>query len=194
MAEREFEADKVTWPLVYKELGNDPAEIYQRTEEKNAIVAAFLRKHGLSDAEITVNPPQVKDRVADNWVQENIQHRYVSTSVIIVSSSQVQLVRHIMQQQTELMKMGIALLSQDYGNNMVMYEFTALNEVKPSMIEESTKNARATALKFAKDSDSQLGKIRRATQGQFSIVDRDPHTPYIKKIRVVSTVEYYIRD
>ena len=66
MAEREFEADKVTWPLVYKELGNDPAEIYQRTEEKNAIVAAFLRKHGLSDAEITVNPPQVKDRVADN--------------------------------------------------------------------------------------------------------------------------------
>ena len=99
-----------------------------------------------------------------------------------------------MQQQTELMKMGIALLSQDYGNNMVMYEFTALNEVKPSMIEESTKNARATALKFAKDSDSQLGKIRRATQGQFSIVDRDPHTPYIKKIRVVSTVEYYIRD
>lgn len=194
MAEREFEADKVTWPLVYKELGNDPAEIYQRTEEKNAIVAAFLRKHGLSDAEITVNPPQVKDRVADNWVQENIQHRYVSTSVIIVSSSQVQLVRHIMQQQTELMKMGIALLSQDYGNNMVTYEFTALNEVKPSMIEESTKNARATALKFAKDSDSQLGKIRRATQGQFSIVDRDPHTPYIKKIRVVSTVEYYIRD
>ena len=194
MAEREFEADKVTWPLVYKELGNDPAEIYRRTEEKNAIVAAFLRKHGLSDAEITVNPPQVKDRVADNWVQENIQHRYVSTSVIIVSSSQVQLVRHIMQQQTELMKMGIALLSQDYGNNMVMYEFTALNEVKPSMIEESTKNARATALKFAKDSDSQLGKIRRATQGQFSIVDRDPHTPYIKKIRVVSTVEYYIRD
>jgi hypothetical protein len=62
------------------------------------------------------------------------------------------------------------------------------------MVEESTRNARATAEKFAKDSDSELGKIRRATQGQFSITDRDNNTPYIKNVRVVSTIEYYIKD
>lgn len=194
LSEREVPADKVIWPLIYKELGNDPAEIYLRIEKKNATVMDFLKKHGLTDNEISVNPPQVKDRFADSWSQENILNRYVASSVIIVNSTQVDLVRNIMQKQAELMKIGIALISEDYGNNMVKYEFTGLNEIKPEMVEESTKNARATAEKFAKDSDSELGKIRRATQGQFSITNRDNNTPHIKNVRVVSTIEYYIRD
>ena len=194
LSEREVPADKVIWPLIYKELGNDPADIYQRIEKKNATVMDFLKKHGLSNNEISVNPPQVKDRFADSWSQENILNRYVASSVIIVNSTQVDLVRNIMQKQAELMKIGIALISEDYGNNMVKYEFTGLNEIKPEMVEESTKNARATAEKFAKDSDSELGKIRRATQGQFSITNRDNNTPHIKNVRVVSTIEYYIRD
>lgn len=194
LSEREVPADKVIWPLIYKELGNDPADIYQRIEKKNATVMDFLKKHGLTDNEISVNPPQVKDRFADSWSQENILNRYVASSVIIVNSTQVDLVRNIMQKQAELMKIGIALISEDYGNNIVKYEFTGLNEIKPEMVEESTKNARATAEKFAKDSDSELGKIRRATQGQFSITNRDNNTPHIKNVRVVSTIEYYIRD
>lgn len=194
LSEREVPADKVIWPLVYKELGNDPSELYQRFEKKNSMVVAFLKKYGLSEKEITINPPQIKDRFADSWSQTSISDRYVASSVIIVSSVQVELVREIMMQQTELMKAGIALVSEEYGNNMVRYEFTGLNDVKPEMIEESTKNARMAAEKFAKDSDSELGKIRRATQGQFSIMDRDGNTPHIKNVRVVSTVEYYICD
>ena len=194
LSEREVPADKVIWPLIYKELGNDPADIYQRIEKKNATVMDFLKKHGLTDNEISVNPPQVKDRFADSWSQENILNRYVASSVIIVNSTQVDLVRNIMQKQAELMKIGIALISEDYGNNMVKYEFTGLNEIKPEMVEESTKNARATAEKLAKDSYSEQGKIRRATQGQFSITNRDNNTPHIKNVRVVSTIEYYIRD
>lgn len=194
LSEREVSADKVIWPLIYKELGNDPAEIYQRIEKKNAIVIDFLKKHGLSDSEITVNPPQVKDRFADSWNQENIVNRYVASSVIIVNSTQVDLARNIMQNQAELMKIGIALICEEYGNNTIKYEFTGLNGIKPEMVEESTRNARATAEKFAKDSDSELGKIHRATQGQFSITDRDNNTPYIKNVRVVSTIEYYIKD
>lgn len=194
LSEREVSADKVIWPLIYKELGNDPAEIYQRIEKKNAIVIDFLKKHGLSDSEITVNPPLVKDRFADSWSQENIVNRYVASSVIIVNSTQVDLARNIMQNQAELMKIGIALICEEYGNNTIKYEFTGLNGIKPEMVEESTRNARATAEKFAKDSDSELGKIRRATQGQFSITDRDNNTPYIKNVRVVSTIEYYIKD
>lgn len=194
LSEREVPADKVVWPLIYKELGNEPAEIYQRIEKKNAAVIDFLKKHGLSDEEIMQNPPQVKDRFADSWSHENIVDRYVASSVIIVSSTHVDLVRTIMQKQAELMKMGIALITEEYGSNMVKYEFAGLNDIKPEMVEESTKNARATAEKFAKDSDSELGKIRRATQGQFSISNRDNNTPYIKNVRVVSTIEYYIKD
>ena len=194
LSEREVQADKVIWPLIYKEIGNDPAEIYQRIAKKNAILVSFLTKEGLTETDITVNAPEVKDRFADSWSQENITNRYVATSVIIVSSEHVALVRSIMQRQAELMKLGIALITEEYGKNNIQYEFTKLNDIKPEMVEESTKNARSTAEKFAADSESQLGKIRRATQGQFSIQNRDVNTPHIKNVRVVSTVEYYIND
>ena len=194
LSEREMPADKVTWPLVFKELGNDPAEIYRSIERKNQVLVSFLHEQGLGTDEVMLNAPDIKDRFADSWSQEQITNRYVATSVIIVTSNKVELVRSIMQKQAQLMKMGIALITEDDGKNTVKYEFTRLNDIKPEMVEESTKNARATAEKFAEDSDSELGKIRRATQGQFSITDRDNNTPHIKNIRVVSTIEYYIND
>ena len=194
LSEREVPADKVIWPLVYKELGNDPAEMYDRLATKNRKVIDFLKEKGISEKEICESAIQVSDRQADSYDQNNVLYRYKATSVITVTSSQVELIRKIMQSQSELMKMGIALVTEEYGTNIVKYEFTGLNKIKPDMIEESTKNARATAEKFAKDSESKLGKIRSASQGQFSIDNRDSNTPYIKRIRVVSTIEYYIED
>ena len=194
LSEREVPADKVIWPLVYKELGNDPAEMYERLATKNRKVIDFLKEKGIAEKEICESAIQVSDRQADSYDQNNVLYRYKATSVITVTSSQVELIRKIMQSQSELMKMGIALVTEEYGTNIVKYEFTELNKIKPDMIEESTKNARATAEKFAKDSESKLGKIRSASQGQFSIDNRDSNTPYIKRIRVVSTIEYYIED
>ena len=194
LSEREVPADKVIWPLVYKELGNDPAEMYDRLDTKNRKVIDFLKEKGIAEKELCESAIQVSDRQADSYDQNNVLYRYKATSVITVTSSQVELIRKIMQSQSELMKMGIALVTEEYGTNIVKYEFTGLNKIKPDMIEESTKNARATAEKFAKDSESKLGKIRSASQGQFSIDNRDSNTPYIKRIRVVSTIEYYIED
>lgn len=194
LSEREVPANKVIWPLVYKELGNDPAEMYERLATKNRKVIDFLKEKGIAEKEICESAIQVSDRQADSYDQNNVLYRYKATSVITVTSSQVELIRKIMQSQSELMKMGIALVTEEYGTNIVKYEFTGLNKIKPDMIEESTKNARATAEKFAKDSESKLGKIRTASQGQFSIDNRDSNTPYIKRIRVVSTIEYYIED
>ena len=194
LSEREVKADKVTWPLIYKEIGNNPSEMYESLEQKNKQVVAFLKSGGIAEADITVNPPVVSDRQADNYSNEIMNYRYRATSVITVISTEVDKVRQLMRRQSELMKQGIAIVIDEYGSNAVVYEFTGLNTIKPEMVEEATKNARATAEKFAKDSDSELGKIRRATQGQFSISNRDNNTPYIKNVRVVSTIEYYIKD
>ena len=193
LAEKEVNADKVTWPLVYKELGNDPAEMYELLTQKNKKVLTFLKSAGIKESDISVNPPVISDRQADNYSNEIMNYRYKATSVITVTSTEVDKVRTLMRRQSELMKQGIALVSEEYGNNSVVYEFTGLNKVKPDMIEEATKNARKTAQKFADDSGSSLGEIRNAQQGQFSIEDRDANTPYIKRLRVVNTVEYSIR-
>lgn len=193
LSEREVMADKVTWSLMYKELGNDPTEMYNLLEQKNGKVVAFLKAYGIKSENISINPPQIVDRQADNYGNEIMNYRYKATSVITVTSSEVEKVRGLLSKQSELMKQGIALVSSEYGDNSVAYEFTGLNNIKPEMIEEATKNARTTAQKFADDSDSELGEIRSAQQGQFSIEDRDANTPYIKKLRVVNTIEYSLK-
>ena len=192
LAEKEVKADKVTWPLVYKELGNDPADMYDLLTQKNKKVLAFLKSAGIKESDISVNPPVISDRQADNYSNEIMNYRYKATSVITVTSTEVDKVRTLMRRQSELMKQGIALVTEEYSGNGVVYEFTGLNKVKPDMIEEATKNARKTAQKFADDSGSSLGEIRNAQQGQFSIEDLDANTPYIKRLRVVNTVEYSI--
>ena len=98
-----------------------------------------------------------------------------------------------MTQLVELGKQGVAIAGADYEAR-TQFLFTRLNDIKPDMIEAATRNAREVATRFAQHSDSRLGKIRRASQGQFSIDDRDSNTPHIKKVRVVSTVEYYLSD
>ena len=113
--------------------------------------------------------------------------------MITVASSKVDLVRRLINEQSELLKQGIAITGGDYMYR-VKYEYSDLNSIKPQMIEEATKNARTAAQKFASDSDSKLGKIKRASQGQFSISDRDEFTPYIKKVRVVTTMDYFLED
>ncbi|MDM8336583.1 SIMPL domain-containing protein [Mediterranea massiliensis] len=193
LAEMEVPADKVIWPLVYKELGNDPVSIYNKIAEKNAAVVKYLKQNGVAEEEISIAPAEIIDMEADRYASQNVAYRYNATSVITVTSKNVDLIRKLITKQTELLKQGIAIAGGDYRYS-VSYEFTGLNNVKPQMIEEATKNARAAAEKFAKDSDSSLGKIRNASQGQFSISDRDSNTPYIKNIRVVTTVNYYLKN
>lgn len=194
LAEMEVPANKVTWPLVYKSLGNNLNQLYDEIKRSNATITQFLKEKGLSKKEISINAPEIIDLQAERYGNDRASvYRYNVTTVITVTSDKVDLVRGLISEQGELLKRGIAITSGDYRYN-VSYEYTSLNEIKPSMIEEATKNAREAAEKFAKDSGSELGKIRHAYQGQFSINDRDPNTPYIKKIRVVTTIDYSLED
>ncbi len=193
LAEMEVPADKVTWPLMYKDIGNDLSALYTNIEKKNRAIVSFLKSNGIKDEEISMTPPEIIDMKAERYANDNVNYRYNATSVITVTSRNIDNVRKLMSEQTELLKQGIAISGGDYRYN-VSYEFTGLNDIKPQMIEEATKNARAAAEKFAKDSDSKLGKIRNASQGQFTISDRDGNTPYIKSVRVVTTVTYYLKN
>ncbi|MFI3248365.1 MAG: SIMPL domain-containing protein [Rikenellaceae bacterium] len=195
LAEMEVNADKVTWPLVYKELSNDLTTLYTKLETKNAEIVGFLESKGIKSEDISISAPKIIDILANEYRSQDmvVRDRYNATSVIIVTSSEVDKVRGIMEQQSELLKKGIAIIRDDYSYQ-VNYNFTGLNKIKPQMIEEATANAREAAMKFANDSDSKIGKIKRANQGQFSISNRDAYTPYIKSIRVVTTVDYLLED
>ena len=192
LSERQVKADRVIWPVGFRELGDDLQDVYGRIEKRKDQVVAFLKEAGLTDAEIEVASPQVTDAQAEMYANQKSRYRYSMTQTVTVSSDKVDLVRDLLVRQSDLIKAGVTLVA-DYSSR-TSFQFTGLNTVKPAMIEEATKNARASAEKFAQDSGSSLGKIRRANQGQFSITDRDSNTPYIKSVRVVTTVEYFLKD
>ncbi|MDO4160727.1 MAG: SIMPL domain-containing protein [Prevotellaceae bacterium] len=189
LAEKEVMANKVTWPLVVKTVGNDLQQVYGQVNSYNAIVVKFLKDNGISDKEISFGEPKVFDKDAQTY-HADVPYRYNVTEVITVTSTQVEKVNALIKRQVELLKLGVAI-SNDYEYKTV-YEYTGLNEVKPAMIAEATRNAREAAAKFAEDSHCNVGSIKSASQGQFSIEDRDAYTPWIKNIRVVTSVTYYL--
>lgn len=193
LAEKEVTANKVTWPIVYKEVGNDLPTLYDKITANTEKIRSFLTTNGISEDEILVRPPQILDLQADRYAADRRPFRYNVTSVVVVTSNDVAKVNSLITRQTELLRQGVAITAGDYEYNTI-YEYTSLNDIKPEMIAEATANAREAADKFAADSQSHLGKIKTASQGQFDITDRDPYTPYIKKVRVVSTIVFYLED
>lgn len=193
LCEKEVQANKVTWPIVTKEVGNDLTSIYSKIESNNKAIINFLTSNGLASTDITVNPPQVYDQAAERYGNQDVRYRYQVTNVVVVTSDKIDQVRKLINKQTDLLRQGIAIVAGDY-NYQTTYEYTDLNSIKPEMIAEATSNARQAADKFAQDSDSELGKIKTASQGQFSIDNRDQYTPQIKTVRVVTYITYYLED
>lgn len=193
LAEKEVKANKVTWPIVVKQVGNSLNEIYANVQKTNSTIINFLKTNGIEESEISVNAPELIDLRADRYNSNPIPYNYNLTSVIVVSSSKVDQVRKLIADQMELLKEGVAIIDGGY-QYQVKYEYTDLNSIKPEMIAEATAKAREAGQQFATDSNSSLGKIKSATQGQFSIENRDENTPYIKKVRVVSNIQFYLED
>ena len=193
LSEREVPANLAIWPISFADADNDVANLYRTLESKNQRLVAFLEEAGFKPGEISISPPTVVDKLAREYGgEERSQFRYAARSTVTVYTPDVERVRNTMNRVGELGREGLAIGS-DQGVHPE-FLFTELNAIKPEMLEEATRNAREAATKFANDSGSHLGKIRRASQGQFSISDRDASTPYIKKVRVVSTVDYYLAD
>ena len=193
LSERDVSADIAIWPIRFNEAGNDLNKLAAALQQKNNMIIEFLRNKGFTDTEISTSVPSITDRQAQGWSDSDHGLRYAGTSTITVYTQNVDRVRSAMNEAVELGKAGIAVTAQDYEAK-TEFLYTRLNEVKPAMIEEATRNAREVAEKFATDSQSKLGRIKTASQGQFSIENRDSNTPHIKKVRVVSTVEYYLSD
>jgi uncharacterized protein len=193
LAEREVPADVAIWPISFTDVDNDVVNLYATLERNNARVMDFLTKQGFAADAISTSPPAILDRQAQGYSSNDSPFRYTATSTITVYTTDVERVREASTRLADLGKEGLTLGGSGMGA-MAQFLFTGLNDLKPGMIEAATQNAREVATKFAADSDSKLGKIRRASQGLFSIEDRDSNTPYIKKVRVVSTVEYYLSD
>lgn len=191
LSEREVLANRVTWPIKIEIEGNDINQMYEQISQKQDSLLTYLKKNTISDSEITISSPDMTDRWEYNYDEciKKGKKRYTLSMVITVVSKDVNRIISLMNKELELRKKGLDISTNEYG---VEYEYINLSDLKPEMVEEATKNARDVAEKFAKDAECSLGGIINASQGQFTIEDQYTRPQY-KKIRVVTTIAYYLR-
>jgi hypothetical protein len=191
LAEREVAANLVIWPITYAVTADDLGTLQRRTDDGATKIRAFLAADFDGD-EISIAAARVEDRQAQGMMGQGQLERYVAESTVTVRTPRIDAVRAAMERTGELVKQGVALI-RSYENT-TEYLYTSLDEIKPEMIREATKDARRAAQQFAEDSGSRVGGIRNAQQGYFSITDRDAFSPQYKKVRVVTTVQYFLED
>lgn len=194
LSEHEVPADTAIWPIQFSVISNDLADLYKQLEDQQDIVKQFLLNNNFTEQEISASTPTINDKKAQNYGNYTPNDiRFTATQTFTVFSEKIDTVLKAQTKLLELGKRGLVLNGNNY-QNQTQFLYSGLNLIKPQMIEDATEKAREVAEKFAADSNSQLGKIKQARQGQFSITDRDSNTPYIKQVRVVSTIEYYLVD
>jgi hypothetical protein len=193
LSEREVAANLAMWPMSFGVAGDDLGQVQAALEAATSRIAAFLTSKGFSAKEFSVSSPRVNDFEAQGVRgTDRPLHRYAAEATVTLRSEKVDLVRTTMAAAGELVRAGVALRN-DYGASP-RFLYTALESIKPPMIVEATKDARRAAEQFASDSGSRVGAIRHAQQGYFAIEDRDDFSPEFKKVRVVTTVEYFLED
>lgn len=189
-AEREVPANLALWPIVFTVTSSDLGMLQQRADDGIAKVRAFLGTDFPAE-EVSVSAPRVQDREAQGMYNQGQRlDRYTAEVAVTVRTADIATAKKAIERTGELVKQGVAVIrSYEYNTQ---YLYTELEKIKPEMIAEATKEARRAAEQFAEDSGSEVGTIRSAQQGLFTITDRDPFSPEWKTVRVVTTVGYYL--
>ncbi len=188
LAERQVDADKVTWTMHLQEAGDDLKPIFASLNTKVASLEAFLKEKGIEGkGTVSASSANVDDNMANAWGNNRPLFRYSVSRSVSVTSKDTKFIDELMSKTDELLERNV-ILSSSYAN----YEYTKFQELKPDMMAEAIGNAEKTAKQFAENSHSKINKIVEAGQGEFSIEEGD--VPYKKNIRVVSTITYSLKD
>ena len=188
LCEKEVPADRVVWRISYSEKSNDLADLRNTIRRNNDVIVKLLREAGFTEEEVKVGNASYDDRYTYANNVSQITFRYQANQTVTVFTKNLDLVRKLQQTlETDLVNQNIL------ANSWADYQYLGLNDIKPEMIRESLENARVAADEFANNSHSRIGKVRTASQGYFEVEDLDENTPQVKKVRVVTTVEYYLK-
>ena len=193
-AEQVVDADLVVWPLPHSVGGNDLADVEAKLDANTQTIRAFFTGAGFPASEIVVSPPRLEDRWAWASGDNRPPERYRYATTVILRTTDVAKALAVLRRSGELVAHGVLLGTADGGAGGPDFDYTRLNAIKPALIAEATANARKSAEQFAKDSGAAIGGIRTANQGVIDISDRDQGSPQVKKVRVVTTVEYFLKD
>ena len=190
LSEKEVPASVAIWDVGYSAAGNELPAVNDQLAQHTKLVLEYLRNAGFDEKDMAVQPPSVRDVSMEPREKDAPPppERYRAHRSVLLRTNKVDAIKPALAGASQLMANGV-LLS---GRAQPEYIFNQLNEIKPGMIEEATKNARIAGEQFSRDSQTSLGKLKSATQGWFQVENRDAATPERKVVRVVVDVEYEV--
>lgn len=191
LAERDVMADLATWTIAYSASAGNLPTAQASVDQDTSAIRAFFKELGFPDEALQPTGVNVSSFTQDGITTFTVRQRMTLRTTDIARAQRA------VRRQFDLVRRGVLL---EEGSGMA-YTFTRLNDIKPAMVAAATRDARAAAEQFAKDSDTGVGGIKQATQGYFEITGRDgdsgggwgvADTPY-KRVRVVTTIDFYLR-
>ena len=200
LSERNVKADLGFWPIQFTAAGANLEEARIKLEQSEKQVRNFLEKFGFSNDDVKTRNIMVRDKAA-GYGNNNInsEFRFILTQDLLVSSRNVDALAKAARSISSLLRMGVVFSSDAYSAGP-SYIFTGIADLKGEMLSEATKRAREAAQKFATESQSKVGNIKSANQGVFqilpavSIPDERSSKQIDKRVRVVSTITYFLVD
>ena len=195
LAEREVKADLALWPMRFVATSNALDEAQAKSRADAEAIVAFLTEAGIGRDEIALQSLEVTDLLAQAYRSGPVESRFIVTQTLMVRSRDVDRIAAASQRLGDLVARGVVLSGEGPAAGPA-FVFTGLNAIKPDMIAQATRDARAAGEQFAADSGSRLGGIRSASQGLFQILPRDAapgeteSRQINKTVRVVGTIEY----
>ena len=180
-----------TWTVSFSDEGTTLGPVQASVDQTSRAVRAFFKRAGFRDGDVS----DTAISAGQSFDRDRREERVTVSRSIQLRSRDVMRVRGAYARQSELIRDGVPIS----GSN-VSYVFTGLNDLKPAMIAEANRNARRSAEQFARDSGAEVGRIKTATQGYFSVGARDGEscedcgssggTSPFQKVRVVTTIDY----
>lgn len=196
-AEKDVDADLMVWPLAHTVSGNDLGEVQRGLETNTQAIRQFFMDSGFGEDEIVIAPASLEDRWAYAYGENRAPERYRYSTTVTLRTAKVGKAMSALRRTGDLLAKGV-MLGGSGGEGAAAggpdFDYTKLNAIKPALIAEATANARQSAEQFAKDSGARISGIRTANQGVVSINNRDAGSPQVKRVRVVTTVEYFLKD
>ncbi len=192
LAEREVKSDLAVWNIYFSSQAADLQSAYKAGESSRDTVKKFMLDRGFDESEMRFTLSADTREFREKGILRD--RTYVVSVNAEVRSENVDRIEATHRDTSELIGKGILI-----SNSPPQYLYTKLNDIKPELLQEATRNARLAASQFAEDAGAKVGTIRSANQGAFSIASRDGGATYgedrtsmFKKVRVVTTISFFL--
>lgn len=178
LAEKDFVSDQIVWSGNYSRKMMDLKAAYAQLKADEQTIRSYLLGKGVKDSELVFSAVGIEKEFNTRYDSEGRMlgtdfTGYKLMQSVSVDSRDIDKVEKISREVTELIQSGI-----EFNSSSPAYYYSKLSELKIDLLAKASADAKDRAQTIAKNSGSDLGKIKKATMGVFQITGQNSNEDY----------------